>query len=224
MNRNSTLLALLRDARWGEDQSLIDDFKQWEHYPIFLETLENLNLSSLFESKIHGVGHIERTILHGALAARSEGLSAEDTRLLLLACSYHDVGRLDDGPDDLHGYRAAQQLERLTHCHGEELRLMQGAVDAHSRNDRALKDTVRGYHCSDQNRALTIATLLKDADGLDRVRIWDLDPRFLRREASRQRADFAQRLYLRYQAAVGAPAVPWFVRKWKNLDENGNPL
>lgn len=145
----------------------------------------------------------------------------EDTRLLLLACCYHDVGRRDDSLDDLHGWRSAQRISELTGLTGEEEKLVQAAVDAHSRNDSALEKTVKGYHLKDYRRGMVLAELLKDADGLDRVRIWDLDPRYLRREASRQRAAFAKELYLRYQQVTGGIAVPDFVRQWKHLSEDG---
>jgi hypothetical protein len=158
------------------------------------------------------------------MCAQAEGLSEEDTRLLLLACSYHDVGRRNDRVDDEHGHRAAGQLARLTGRTGEDLRILQGAVDAHSRREEALRPTVESYRPENLQRALTIATLLKDADGLDRVRIWDLDPSYLRRPASRARAPFAKELYLRYQAVTGGAAVPDFVKKWKHLDGNGNPI
>ena len=37
--------------------------------------------------------------------------------------------------------------------------------------------------------------LLKDADGLDRVRLGDLDPRYLRHPESKGMVDFAQTLF-----------------------------
>lgn len=224
MRSNSPLLSLLNTSDWGEYQPLIDQLHGWAQYPLLLRTLEELDVSALFESKIHGLGHIERTICHGAMCAQAEGLSPEDTQLLLLSCAYHDVGRIDDSLDELHGHRSSLELGRLTGCTGEDLRIMQAAVDAHSRADALLLSTVESYHPADFQRALTIATLLKDADGLDRVRIWDLDPKYLRREASRNRAGFAKELYCRYQALTGGAYVPDFVREWKHLDKLGNPL
>lgn len=218
------LLNLLRRDDWGDFQPLMDELRRWEGYPLFLETLNGLDYGALFQSYIHGPGHIERTLLHGAFCAMQEPLTMEDARLLFLACCYHDVGRINDGPDDLHGHRSAQRLSALTGLTGEALNMVQAAVDAHSRKDEDLVKTVKGYHPADYPRSLTIAELLKDADGLDRVRIWDLDPRYLRRKNSRSRAEFAKEVYLRYQKAINRPAVPDFVRKWKHLDENGEPV
>lgn len=55
------------------------------------------------------------------------------------------------------------------------------------------------------DRALTIAQLLKDADGLDRVRIWDLDRAFSAPDLQHSPADFAQELYNRYQPITACP-------------------
>jgi hypothetical protein len=48
--------------------------------------------------------------------------------------------------------------------------------------------------------------LLKDADGLDRVRIDDLDPAYLRRAEARTMVDFAWRLYEGTHRHAPAPA------------------
>ena len=223
MESISILPSLLARQDWGRHQPLVDGFCHWSQYPLFLQMLTQLNRAVLFDSPIHGLGHIERTMCHGAMCAQAEGFSEADTRLLLLACSYHDVGRRDDSLDNEHGYRSAQQIGQLTGCSGEDLAILQGAVDAHARPDHQLPATVQRYHPADVQHAITIATLLKDADGLDRVRIWDLNVSYLRRTSSKLRADFAQELYRRYQAASHGVLVPEFVRKWKGLDEDGHP-
>lgn len=219
-----TLLELLATPNWGPNQPLVDRLHRWPDYPLFRQAALELDDSVLFASPIHGPGHIYRTLCHGAFCALEEPLSRLDTRLLLLACAYHDIGRENDTLDELHGWRSAQRLPEITGLTGEDLKLVQAAVDAHSRDESALQPTVESYHLADLDRGLTLAELLKDADGLDRVRIWDLDPAYLRREASRQRAAFAKELYLRYQRKTGGALVPAFVQEWKHLDEEGNPL
>jgi hypothetical protein len=217
------ILELLHQS-WGEHQALVNRLLESPYYSALEEMLQNLRRDALFESRVHGPGHIERTLCHGAFCALEDGLTPEDTRLLLYACAYHDVGRENDKPDDLHGFRSAGRIGELTGLEGEEKKLVQAAVDAHARNDRVLEQTVRSYHPADWNRALTLAQLLKDADGLDRVRIWDLDPRFLRREKSRERCEFAKELFRRWQERTGGDFVMDFVRKWKHLDQFGNPV
>jgi len=204
------MLELLAEGGWGEFQPEFDRLAGWQFYPKLLETLEQLDHSVLFVSKMHGLGHIERTILQGGFCAMEEGLDRTDTELLLEACSYHDVGRQNDWVDDLHGHRSAQQIGALTGRTGEELKLLQGAVDAHSRKDKVLLETIQSYGPALQDRAVRLAQLLKDADGLDRVRIGDLNPAYLRRESSRKRVGLAREVFCRYQCRIGLEPKPFF--------------
>ncbi|MBR1780684.1 MAG: HD domain-containing protein [Oscillospiraceae bacterium] len=218
----SPMLALLRDGGWGEQQPWFDRLEGWSGYPLLLETLEQLNHEALYVSDIHGLGHIERTVLQGAFCAMEEGLAEEDTRLLLEACSYHDVGRVSDWYDELHGMRSAHVIGTLTGREGEALLILQAAVDAHSRKEEALLPTLGWYGVEESPKALCIAQLLKDADGLDRVRLGDLNPAYLRRESSKARVELAQAVFARYQRAIGKPAQPLLteeiIAKLKELD------
>ena len=220
---NALILDLLHED-WGAFQPLVDRLLGSPWAAALERMLAELRREALFESRIHGPGHIERTLCHGAFCALEDRLSPEDTRLLLFACAYHDVGRIDDKVDDEHGHRSAARIPELTGLTGEECRLVQAAVDAHARSDNKLLSTLEGYALEEPERGRRLAELLKDADGLDRVRIWDLDPAFLRRNASRERCAFAKELFRRWQERTGGDFVMDFVRKWKHLDEFGNPV
>lgn len=199
----SPLLTLIEQNDWGSFQGMMDELARWEYWPLFLEKLRGLNRDALYESPVHGPGHIERTMLHGAFCAMKEPLCQTGTELLLECCSYHDTGRVNDWVDDEHGYRAAQKLADLTGRTGQELDMIMAAVDAHSRSEAMLLPTLEKYGLADSQRALVLAQLLKDSDGLDRVRIWDLDVRYLRRAESKKREAFAQYLFERYQQVTG---------------------
>lgn len=207
---DSPMLKLLQADAWGEYEPDFRHLGSWKFYPLLTQALETLDHGVLFVSKMHGLGHIERTILQGGFCAMEDGLDRADTELLLLACSYHDVGRQNDWVDDLHGWRSAQRIGAITGRTGEELKLLQGAVDAHARKEAVLRETVAGYHPADLERAVRLAQLLKDADGLDRVRLGDLDPSYLRRAASRTRAGLAAEVYRRYQTSIGRSPEPFF--------------
>lgn len=210
---DSPMLQLLEQNSWGRFQSEFDRLRQWELYPLLLETFENLKQDVLFVSEMHGLGHIERTILQGGFCAMDEHISLADTQLLLECCSYHDVGRIDDSLDPYHGHRSAQKLANLTGRSGEELKLMQTAVDVHSRHDSDFEQIFPLYAPSDHVRAAHITQLLKDSDGLDRVRLGDLNPRYLRCTSSRQRVPLAQNVFERYQLAIGRSPEPFFSKK-----------
>lgn len=208
-----TLVGLLNTDVWGPYAALLDGLQGWQEYDLFFHFLTTLKTDVLYQSSLHGQGHIERALLLSALINWREGLDPADDELLYLAASYHDVGRVSDGYDTEHGTRSAVRLEELTGRTGEDLRLMQGAVAAHSRPDRRLEETVSSYRAADFPHAVALAQLLKDADGLDRVRIQDLNPDFLRHESARELAPFAQYLFDLY-CSIGAAAPFRLPQHW----------
>jgi hypothetical protein len=203
---NSVLIQLIEADNWGSYSGLIAELKQSNYWDIFYEALLRLDRSALYLSPVHGVGHIERTLLHGAFCAMDEQLDNIDTRLLMDMCSYHDTGRISDWLDTAHGLRSSLKLEKLTGRSGEELKIMKAGVEAHSLNDKLIDDIILKHAPENRLRARRLAELLKDADGLDRVRINDLNIKFLRRQSSRSRAPFAQYLFDRYAEITGISA------------------
>ena len=207
MAEEALVLELLRRGGWGEDAGLVEGFFASPAFPLLREALAELRREALYMSHVHGVGHIERTMLHGAMGAAAEPLSGEDTRLLLAMCAYHDTGRVCDYLDGAHGARSAERLASLTGLTGEALREAMAGVEAHSLGDGAMEGILARYSPADLSRARLLAQLLKDADGLDRVRIHDLNLDYLRRPASRDRGRFALALFERYAAEEAARGV-----------------
>ncbi len=205
MNKNSegSVMLSLLERNWGEYSKIQAELKSWQHYGILLKRLRELRHGALFKSPIHGLGHIERTMLFGAIIAMEEKLDAKDTELLLLCCSYHDVGRINDHWDTEHGGRSALKIEELTGLAGEDLKTAMAAVEAHSIPDAYREDVVARYEPECFEHTMDIAGMLKDADGLDRVRISDLDPIFLRRACSPKYERFAYALYELYKKEEG---------------------
>lgn len=195
----SVMETLLSQNAWGAYASVISELEKWRHWPLFRSALSNLKRESLYQSPIHGEGHIERTMLFGALAGRDENLDESDVILLMDACAYHDVGRVDDSLDDDHGRRSTLRLAELTGRSGEELLMLMAAVEAHSRDDREMDSILESYNLSDYLRTHRLAEMLKDSDGLDRVRICGaLDPAYLRRPGSRSYVLFSEYLFSLY--------------------------
>ncbi len=198
------LMRLIDADEWGRYAPLVASLKSTPYWDLLLDALRALKTEVLYMSHVHGVGHIERTMMHGAFCALADGLGEDDARLLMLMCSYHDTGRESDWLDNAHGLRSSLKLRSITGLEGEELKIAMAGVEAHSVGDKAMDAIIAAHAPADTARARRLAELLKDADGLDRVRINDLDPQFLRREASRERADFARYLFDRY-AALSSP-------------------
>lgn len=168
-----------------------------------------LKRGELYESWIHGQGHIERVIMLGAIIAMGEKFSEEDTRMALFCCSYHDIGRSNDRRDDDHGTVSAGMIvsrDLVSIIPGiteREISILQAAIATHSMHDSALEDNQRKYGVKpeDYERCRRICWCLKDADNMDRVRLNDLDPKYLRLETSKGMMDTCWYLLNNYIAA-----------------------
>lgn len=155
---------------------------------------------------IHGITHVTRVLIWSAVLADRFG-KAPALRVpeLYWAAATHDVERIDDGTDHGHGERAAAWVaSRLV----AERPLAAGA------DPRFVAELDRWHEVTDREigRWSLELLLFKDADGLDRVRIHDLDPRYLRTQLAPQLAGQAKRLMemttgLRDPAAVLDVAV-----------------
>lgn len=199
--KESPLALLLERNDWGEYQPLMDSLREWSQYGLFTNRFLTLDRGALFTSAVHGSGHIERVMLLGALLCMLEVEKPEDTALVMDMCAYHDVGRVSDWLDEFHGARSSYKLEELTGRAGEELTILRAGVEAHSRRDADMDQVLAKYAPENLPRCRRLAILLKDADGLDRVRIGDLDPDYMRTPSAKRLVPFAEELFKRYSAA-----------------------
>lgn len=189
------IVSLLEAGDWGEDTAFIEELKQWQFYPLLMETYRTLNHDALYKSRVHGSGHIHRTLFFAALIAWKEGLEEEDVRQYFRAACYHDVGRTFDGFDLYHGARSSLQLEELTGQTGENLVELKAAVTAHAHPDEDMVSILRSFQPKDYPRTVELTRLLKDADNLDRVRHGDLNAKFMRHDSAKALVPFAWRLF-----------------------------
>lgn len=195
---DSVLLDLLQQEN-TTIASEIKALKNWNLWPTFEYYVKALKKECLYQSHIHGISHIERVLLFGGLIAMQNGCSEDDAKLLFTACSYHDIGRIDDSLDDDHGRRSSEKLPSVISLPAEDMAIVQAAIYAHSIEDSKMNDVISSFAIADKQRALNIAKMLKDADALDRVRVYDLDPNYLRFPCSCQYVDFAYELYKCYR-------------------------
>lgn len=198
----SVLLDLLQQQNTIFD-SEIKALKNWNLWPTFEYYVKALKKEYLYQSHIHGVAHIERVLLFGGLIAMQNHCNEEDTKLLLTACSYHDIGRIDDSLDDDHGRRSSEKLPSVISLSSEDMAIVQAAIYSHSIDDSRMENVIASFSILDKARAIRIAKMLKDADALDRVRVYDLDPNYLRFPCSCQYVNFANSLYSYYRNLLG---------------------
>jgi len=137
---------------------------------------------------IHGVAHVTRVLVWAATITAHLGRpDAVRYRELLWAAATHDIGRHDDGIDPGHGRRSAawvesHLLEARPGAAGVDLDVVAELCAWHEVPDRRIE------------RLSLELLILKDADGLDRVRLGDLDPERLRLQAARRLVPDAERL------------------------------
>ncbi|MBN2890445.1 MAG: hypothetical protein JXL97_01130 [Bacteroidales bacterium] len=114
------------------------------------------------------------------------------TKLTFCAAFIHDMERLHDGFCKEHGVWAARyalpkfrDLFISIGVQEMDLDVIVYATTKHSLPDRGFISGIYG----------NVAKLLKDADGLDRVRLGDFNPRFLRFPFSKKYVHFAEKFY-----------------------------
>lgn len=144
-------------------------------------------------STLHGQAHVSRVMIHAMRLIEVTG--RHEYRAQLWASVFlHDLARTHDGVCHRHGADAAQRLrdepglqQRLTEAGLVEADYpaIEAAVTAHS----APKEVSRDH------QHWPLIALLKDADGLDRVRLGDLDSRYLRNAEAKTMVPFAQALF-----------------------------
>jgi len=151
--------------------------------------------TSLFThaSTLHGQSHVARVLVHAFRLIKATGWIEEAPRLWA-AVYLHDIARTHDGVCYRHGGDAMKKLETLPHLRALFARA--GVRD----DDYPLIHTAVVHHSLPQELARAhphwrLTSLLKDADGLDRVRLGDLDIRYLRNPEAKEMVGFAKALF-----------------------------
>ncbi|MDD7304962.1 MAG: hypothetical protein PUG67_00080 [Peptoniphilaceae bacterium] len=194
------ILRILDQEAWLYNYTFFKEFKNSTYYDLMLETYKNLNIDILFKSHIHGQGHIERVIFFAMILSWKYQLTRKDTDILRYAASLHDTRRIDDSYDTEHGHRAAMESSKYAYgLESKDLEILKAVMTAHSREDKEMEKSINEFDIENIDRAIKLSKLFKDADGLDRVRLGDLDSKFLRNDFSLELVDFAKKLFAAYQ-------------------------
>lgn len=138
-------------------------------------------------TELHSPLHSVRVLCLALLLGILYRLNHTDLVNLATAIIYHDLGRIDDSVDDLHGKRGAEIF-------------LKNKIS--SKIDREIVSFLIEYHCLDDNigneyieknfdnseRARLLFNIIKDADALDRIRLGKdgLDISYLRLNESKK--------------------------------------
>jgi hypothetical protein len=164
-------------------------------------------------SHLHGQAHVARVMVHALRLVDAVGAEAEAPRLWA-AVYLHDIARRHDGGCRRHGADACARLASLP-----DVQQLFAAAGVHQSDHAAIEAAVT-RHCDGEPSPgephYRLMALLKDADGLDRVRLSDLRPAWLRHDEARTMVDFAQRLYDATNRTL-KPGPDYFSRLWREV-------
>ena len=162
------------------------------------------------QSRIHGQAHVARVMVHAFLLVDALGLE-ELSSSVWGAVYFHDIAREHDGVCLHHGQYAVEKADTLPHV---KALLAKGGVAS---EDWEVIAVAVENHCREEiprdDPHWTLTAILKDADGLDRVRLGDLDPRYFRFPVTHEFVSFAQALYQETDAKLH-PGPDYFATVW----------
>jgi len=173
---------------------------------------EMVPLPELFwhRSTLHGQAHVARVLVHAFRLVAAIGCVEEAPRVWA-AVYLHDIARRHDGRSMGHG---ADGWSRLADLPDVQARLGRGGVrpDDYPAIEVAVTRHSKDEPMPDEAHWLLTA-LLKDADGLDRVRLCDLNPKMLRHDEARLMIPFAQKLFEQTDRTL-VPGPGYFAGLW----------
>ena len=178
--------------------------------PLPLESLCPLPDIFTHHSQIHGQAHVARVIVHAFLLVDALGL--EELSSSVWAAAYiHDIGREHDGGFRNHGQYAIDKVATLP-----SVKSLLAAGGVHDGDWEGISVAVEN-HCREEipgnHPHWTLTAILKDADGLDRVRLGDLDPRYFRFPMTAGLVAFAEALYAESDGEL-RPGPDYFSTLW----------
>ena len=153
---------------------------------------------------VHGLKHSQRVMFNVMSLGLAYELDETELKVLKLAAMYHDIGRINDEKDDVHGFKSwekiiGMQLDsefELEHkLFKEDIALLRSIISYHMFPDKDMHeiiDRLKTYH--DKKRAKQLAAIFMDADALDRIHLGDLDTSYLRLTESHKRLVYAAHL------------------------------
>lgn len=166
-----------------------------------LTVLNGVKKNKLFKSYFHGLHHSQKVCFFAYLIGKMLNLNNDDMKILLDGALYHDIGRTNDNEDNIHGYGAAYRMGKERKDFGtfydDSLRFtyLKAICDMHSLDDKRFKQIFEAYELEngdiEYDKFKLLASILKDADALDRQRFRKttqaaLKEKFLRFDVSKE--------------------------------------
>lgn len=144
----------------------------------------------------HDALHTARVLFLSLLIAFYEKFDMEERTALAYCALYHDIGRTHDGCDTLHGAESVKKANSrgffkkfaaCTYLDSKWHPVADAVIRNHCVDDKeGLSDIMADASVADKETAVKLYKAFKDADALDRVRLRDLDIRYLRTKSAKR--------------------------------------
>jgi len=156
-----------------EINEFINVLKSSKRLELFKTHMSNINKKYMYRSELHGISHNERVALFSFYLSEMLDLNNEDFNIIMYAALYHDIGRTNDFVDDLHGLKSAKKIKKLKlDLSEDDQRVLKTIITAHSMDDQYFDKVFDSFGAFDYARCKKLYSILKDCDGLDRVRLF----------------------------------------------------
>jgi len=132
---------------------------------------------SIFKSEIHGYKHSLNVMLYCGYLGFKESLTTTEIKILLECAKYHDIGRINDDEDLLHGFKSADYIKNFEIKNKD---IVLNIIKNHCLSDFEIEKNVNDLHLK------RLIYIFKDADALDRIRFNDLDKNKLRTKTAKE--------------------------------------
>lgn len=152
----------------------------------------NNELEFEHDSDEHGKLHSLRVLLNSLTLGKIKGLDEEDLNILAMASVYHDIARINDEIDDLHGEKACEIFKDTVYeifgygeygtYYEENNDIVEFLIKYHCIDDDLAMKALSESEITDKVKAKKLFSIFKDADALDRLRfgVKGLDFTYLR--------------------------------------------
>lgn len=158
----------------------LNEFLKKTNCDELLTVLNGVKKNKLFESYFHGLHHSQKVCFFAYLIAKNLNIDDIDLKILLDGALYHDIGRINDSEDNIHGYSAAYRMGKERKDFGSfyedslKFTYLKAICDMHSVEDERFKQIFDDYELENSDMEFEkfklLASILKDADALDRQR------------------------------------------------------
>lgn len=194
-----------------------------------LEVLKKIKRQYLYSSEFHGLHHSQKVCLFAYLLGKYYNLTTDELKILLDAAVYHDIGRISDNEDSMHGYTSSMKIGKVVK-YSDDLSLgyLKAISEAHCLDDKFDEKIFNNYQFDYPNLEYSkykkLLDLLKDADALDRTRFSNPNVYLmvdkLRTNYARKLVDLAIKINMLYKDKISYLFYKDYSKKF--LNNNGD--